>query len=258
LIEDQVILVECIGPVMHVTLSRPEVLNALNSDAHFLLDEAFNRFAGDSELQIATITGSGDRSFCAGTDLKARLNEETDRFPETGFAGLTERFDLTKPVVALVNGDAIGGGLEIILACDLAIAVEQARFGLPEPRVGLAAKGGLHRLARQIPMKHAMKIALTGNLFDAQTALEYGLINQIVEKKNFVRECQCMLDTLLECAPLSLRASKEMIQKGLSASSMDEAFKLNYPEHATMLYSYDTREGSETFLEKRTPLWRGR
>ena len=258
MIKDQVILVECIGPVMHVTLSRPEVLNALNSDAHFLLDEAFNRFAGDSELQIATITGSGDRSFCAGTDLKARLNEETDRFPETGFAGLTERFDLTKPVVALVNGDAIGGGLEIILACDLAIAVEQARFGLPEPRVGLAAKGGLHRLARQIPMKHAMKIALTGNLFDAQTALEYGLINQIVEKKNFVRECQCMLDTLLECAPLSLRASKEMIQKGLSASSMEEAFKLNYPEHATMLSSYDTREGSKAFLEKRTPLWRGR
>ena len=186
MIEDQVILVECIGPVMHVTLSRPEVLNALNSDAHFLLDEAFNRFAGDSELQIATITGSGDRSFCAGTDLKARLNEESDRFPETGFAGLTERFDLTKPVVALVNGDAIGGGLEIILACDLAISVEQARFGLPEPRVGLAAKGGLHRLARQIPMKHAMKIALTGKLFDAQTALEYGLINQIVEKKKKV------------------------------------------------------------------------
>ena len=95
---------------MHVTLSRPEVLNAFNTDAHFLLVQAFNRFAGDSELQIATITGSGDRSYCAGTDLKARLIEETDRFTETGFAGLTERFYLSKPVVAWVNGHAIGGG----------------------------------------------------------------------------------------------------------------------------------------------------
>jgi len=107
-------------------------------------------------------------------------------------------------------------------------------------------------------MKRAMKIALTGNLFDAQTALEYGLINQIVENKKFVMECQCMLDTFLECAPLWLRASKEMIHKELSASSMEEAFKLKYPEHATMLSSYDTREGSKAFLEKRTPIWRGR
>ena len=258
MIQDQVILVECIGPVMHVTLNRPNVLNALNSEAHFLLDEAFNRFAKDSKLQIATITGSGERSFCVGTDLKSRLNEGTNRFPATGFAGLTERFDLTKPVIALVNGDAIGGGLEIILACDLAIAVEQSRFGLPEPRVGLAAKGGLHRLARQIPVKHAMKIALTGNLFDAQTALEYGLINQIVEKKYFVRECKIMLDTILECSPMSLRASKEMIHKGLTASSIKEAFELNYPEYAKMISSYDAREGSKAFLEKRTPIWQGR
>ena len=119
-----------------------------------------------------------------GSDLKERAEVGSDQMPPSGFAGLTERFDLDKPLIALVNGDAIGGGLEIILACDLAIAVDTARFGLPEPKVGLAASGGLHRLARQLPLKWAMEIALKGQLFGAVEVKELGLINEIVPRQS--------------------------------------------------------------------------
>ncbi len=151
--------------VMEVSIQRPEVLNALNIQAHAELADVFDKFANTSSLNIAVIRGSGERAFCVGSDLKERALVGSDMMPPSGFAGLTERFDLDKPVIALVNGDAIGGGLEIILACDLAIAVDTARFGLPEPKVGLAASGGLHRLARQLPLKRAMEISLMGKLF---------------------------------------------------------------------------------------------
>ena len=125
---------------------------------------AFDLYAADPELRVAIVTGVGARAFCAGTDLKVRAATGRDDHPPTGFAGLTGRFDLFKPVIAAVNGLALGGGVEIVAACDLAIAAAHAEFGLPEPRVGLAALGGgvLHRLARQMPMKQAMWLALTG------------------------------------------------------------------------------------------------
>ena len=256
--EGKSVIVECRGPIMRVTLNRPELLNAINPESQFLLAEAFDRFAEEKTLQVATITGSGDRAFCVGTDLKERIKEGSDEFPDTGFAGLTERFDLNKPVVALVNGDAIGGGLEIVLACDLAITVDHARFGLPEPRVGLAAKGGLHRLGRQIPMKHAMEIALTGKLFDAKTALDYGLVNHVVEQRNFGKVSSEMLKSLIECAPLALKATKQMIQKGQDALSLEEAYQKNYPEYDLMLASKDALEGNRAFIEKRKPVWQGK
>ncbi|MEC7193281.1 MAG: enoyl-CoA hydratase-related protein, partial [SAR324 cluster bacterium] len=138
----QFIEVVVTGDVMEITIQRPELLNALNRKAHAELADAFDRFAENSALNISVLKGSGERAFCVGSDLKERAEVGSDQMPPSGFAGLTERFDLDKPVIALVNGDAIGGGLEIILACDLAIAVDTARFGLPEPKVGLAASGG--------------------------------------------------------------------------------------------------------------------
>ena len=134
--------------------------------------------------------------------------------PATGFGGLTERFDLDKPVIAAVNGDAIGGGLELVLACDLAIAARHARFGLPEPRVGLAAHGGLHRLARQIPLKQAMGIALTGRLLSAEEALAYGLLNAVVDAAELAAEVARWTGALLAAAPLALRATKQMMLAG--------------------------------------------
>jgi len=194
--------------VMEVSIQRPEVLNALNIQAHAELADVFDKFANASSLNIAVIRGSGERAFCVGSDLKERAEVGSDMMPPSGFAGLTERFDLEKPVIALVNGDAIGGGLEIILACDLAIAVDTARFGLPEPKVGLAASGGLHRLARQLPLKRAMEISLMGKLFDATTASDLGLINEVVPRKSLEKTKERYLSDLRECSPLALRATK--------------------------------------------------
>ena len=195
--------------VMEVSIQRPEVLNALNIQAHVELADVFDKFANASALNIAVIRGSGERAFCVGSDLKERAEVGSDMMPPSGFAGLTERFDLEKPVIALVNGDAIGGGLEIILACDLAIAVDTARFGLPEPKVGLAASGGLHRLARQLPLKRAMEISLMGKLFDATTASDLGLINEVVPRKSLEKTKERYLSDLRECSPLALRTSKQ-------------------------------------------------
>ena len=252
------IRLDCDGPIMRVTINRPEVLNALNPEAHFELAAAFDAFASDDRLHIATISGAGNRAFCVGTDLKARAKSGRDDIPETAFAGLTERYDLTKPVVAIVNGDAIGGGLEIVLSCDLAVAVNTARFGLPEPKVGLAARGGLHRLARQIPLKHALEIALTGKTFDAESALRYGLINKLVDPQSLRAEGEGVVNDLLACAPLALRATKQMIYSGLDAPSLEKAYQAEYPQHDLMLASDDAREGISAFVEKRAPLWRGK
>ena len=178
--------------------------------------------------------------------------------PPGGFAGLTERFDLDKPVIALVNGDAIGGGLEIILACDLAIAVDTARFGLPEPKVGLAASGGLHRLARQLPLKRAMEIALKGQLFGAVEAKELGLINEIVPRQSLEDTKKRYLSDLKECSPLALRATKQMMLQGLAQGSLENAFSAHYPSFHLMLSSEDAKEGVQAFAEKRKPGWKFR
>ena len=256
--EKDPVLIEIDAPLMRITLQRPHCLNALDRKSHFILAEAFDRFSKDASLRVATITGSGSRAFCVGTDLKERAEEGKDNFPETGFAGLTQRFDLFKPVVALVNGDAIGGGLEIILACDLALSVNHARFGLPEPRIGLAAFGGLHRLSRSLPMKHVMEIALRGKLFDAPQARAYGLINQVITPEDFEKEADCLIDDLIAAAPLAQAASKQLMMQGLEVPSIEEAFEKKYPIYDQMLKSRDAEEGSRAFLEKRSPVWSGR
>lgn len=170
------------GPLLTLTLKRPEVLNALHPAAHRELSHAFDRYAEDPNLRVAIVTGSGEKAFCVGTDLKTLAADGCHDKPSTGFAGITHRFDLWKPVIAAVNGLCLGGGVEILAACDLAVAADHAEFGLPEPRVGLAALGGglLQRLPRQIAMKHAMRLVLTGSRISAQDALQMGLINEVV------------------------------------------------------------------------------
>ena len=254
----ETILTETAGPVLTITINRPEVLNALDPASHRLLAEALDCFAADDSLYVAVITGAGERAFCVGSDLKVRAEMGGDDMPSTGFGGIAERFDLTKPVIAAVNGHAIGGGLEIVLACDLAISVSSAKFGLPEAKVGLAASGGLHRLARQLPMKWAMKIALGGELFPAADALGYGLINEVVEPGALADAVRRLTDQLLSSAPMSLRASKQMMLGGLDAPSLEAAFGGTYPEYQAMLVSEDAKEGSAAFIDKRAPVWRNR
>ena len=256
--EDSSILGDCSGPIMTITINRPGVLNALDPPSHRQWSEVFDRYAADDDLRVAIITGSGDKAFCVGSDLKVRAEMGGDDMPATGFAGLTERFDLLKPVIAAVNGHAIGGGLEIVLACDMAVAVPNAKFGLPEVKVGLAASGGLHRLARQLPMKHVMEIALTGTLFDADQAKKFGLINRIVEPQNLADTVASLADGLFECAPISVRATKQIVAEGLKESSLQAAFSADYSVYEEMLASDDAKEGSKAFLENRKPEWKNR
>ena len=170
------------GKLWIITLNRPEKMNALHSPAHFELEEIFNNFSSDDDAWVAIITGIGDRAFCAGNDLRYQAEGgKLERNP-MGFAGLTSRFDLNKPLIAAVNGVAMGGGFEIALACDLIIASESARFALPEPKVGLAAlAGGMHRLPRQIGMKRAMGMMLTGRTVGAIEGLDLGFVNEITK-----------------------------------------------------------------------------
>lgn len=246
------------GRVLHITLNRPQVLNALHPPAHFELANVFDAFAEDGDLWIAVIHGAGERSFCTGTDLKVRAQLGRDRYPASGFAGLTERFDLDKPVVAAVNGLALGGGLEIALACDLIIAAEHAMFGFPEPKVGLAAMGGgVQRLVRQLPDKVAMGILLTGRRFSAQEALAYGLVNQVVPLEKLDSAVGTWVDDMLECAPLALRATKQIARRNLEYSKLTVAIGSKYPAAETMLKSDDAVEGPRAFAEKRAPRWHG-
>ena len=157
------------GPITIVTLSRPEVYNALHTDAHFELNKVFDDFSADPDQWVAIVTGAGDKAFCAGNDLKWQAAGGKRGWDKGGFAGLTSRFDCDKPIIAAVNGVAMGGGFEIALACDLIIASENATFALPEPRVGLAAlAGGVHRLPRQIGLKRAMGMILTARHVSAR------------------------------------------------------------------------------------------
>ncbi|MDC3314235.1 enoyl-CoA hydratase-related protein [Alphaproteobacteria bacterium] len=247
-----------IDNIMIVTVSRPQVRNALTPDCHFALAEIFDRFAADDSLHVAIITGEGDKAFCSGSDLNFIDDLKPDDMPVSGFGGLTTRFDLYKPVIAAINGDAIGGGLEIVMACDLAIAVPHARFCLPEPKVGLAASGGLHRLARTLTLKHAMKLAMTAEMIDAETAVAMGLINQVYPTDDILDDAIEMARNIGELAPLAIKASKQMILEGLSAPDMQSAFAGRYSAFEAMLASHDAKEGPRAFIEKRSPKWSGK
>ena len=244
------------GPVFEIAIRRPEVSNALNAAAHAELHDAFDRFASDPRFRVATITGEG-RAFCAGSDLKERGSNGIADLPPSGYAGFLNRFDLDKPVIAAVNGHAIGGGTEIVLACDLAVAARGAKFGLPEPRVGLAAEGGLYRLARQLPAKTANRIALLGELFDADQALECGLVNEVVEPRRLRDAVDRMTRALLANAPLALAATKQMLRRGADAPSLEAAHSGKPPGLEAMLASDDAAEGVRAFVEKRPPRWTG-
>jgi len=248
------------GPVLFITIDRPAVLNALHPPAHAELARAFDLYARDSELRVAVISGAGERAFCVGTDLKVRAETGQDDHPETGFAGLTRRFDLFKPVVAAVNGLALGGGVEIVLACDLVIAAGHAEFALPEPRVGLAALGGgaLQRLARQMPLKQAMGLVLTGRRIGAEEALRIGLVNEVVPANDLAGAVRALVDDLLACAPLALEASKQVMLASLAEPDLAAAIEAEYPAAERMLASEDAREGQRAFVEKRKPRWRRR
>jgi enoyl-CoA hydratase/carnithine racemase len=258
----QFIRVETQDHVTTITLDRPQVMNAINFQMHHELQAAFDAFAADPEQLICVVTGEGERAFCAGSDLKAAVTEGvTGGYPRCGYAGLIERFDLAKPVIAAVNGLALGGGFEVVLACDIVIAAETAAFGLPEPLVGaVALGGGLHRLARQIGLKRAMGYILTSARMTAQEGFELGLVNEVVAPDQLRAATQRWCAEILKAAPLSIRASKEAVMRGLDEPSLEAAMKhqQDYPAFKTWRTAEDSQEGPRAFAEKRAPQWKGR
>ncbi len=247
-----------------VTINRPEVLNAINPETSAELYDAFTRFRDDDDAWAAILTGAGDKAFSAGNDLKATAasaargssRAETRR---VSFGGITKGFDCPKPMIAAVNGYAMGGGFELALACDIVVASENARFALPEPRVGLVAgAGGVHRLPRHIPLKIAMGLMLTGSQIDAQEAQRLGLVNEVVPLPALLDCARAWAERIFECSPISVRVTKECVLAGMNMS-VDDAMDDDVASGrmAKLYNSNDVREGPKAFAEKRKPQWTG-
>lgn len=262
-IERQFCKVEREGPLTIVTINRPEAMNSLHPDSNAELAEIFDEFEADPEQWVAILTGAGDRAFSSGNDLKymaqAMARGASIEPPVKGFAGLTNRYSLNKPVIAAVNGIAMGGGFEIALACDLIIASSTAKFALPEPKVGVAAlAGGLLRLPQQIGTKRAMSLILTGRSVSADEGLELGFVNQVTSPETLMQEARRWAGQIAACSPMSIRASKEIVQRGLDEVSLAAAYsnQMAYPAARALFRSSDFREGPTAFAQKRAPRWK--
>lgn len=244
------------GHVELLTINRPEARNAINRATAFALGEALNDCERDDEVWVAILTGAGDKAFSAGMDLKAFAAGE---FPITdqGFGGLTKR-DFSKPLIAAANGSALAGGFEMLISCDLVVAADHAKFGLPEASRGLVAgAGGLIRLAKLIPRAVAYEIVLTAEPVDAARAYELGLVNQVVPGDQVVPAALALAERIARNAPLAVRKSKEVLRHSLELTEA-EAWKLNDEVFGMIGASADALEGAVAFAEKREPRWQGR
>ncbi|MGR8948354.1 MAG: enoyl-CoA hydratase-related protein [Gammaproteobacteria bacterium] len=248
--------------ILTIELARPEVLNAINQEMHDELEHAFDSFAGDDNQYLAVVRGAGSRAFSAGSDLKAIARAgKPNTYPKHGYAGLIERYDLNKPIIAAVDGVAVGGGFEVALACDILIASTRSRFGLPEPKIGaIALGGGVHRLARQIGLKKAMGLILSADIIDATEGDRLGFVTELVEPQDFEQTITKWCEKILACAPLATRASKETVMRGLDEPSLEAAMRAqsDYPAFKEFYGSEDRHEGALAFAEKRPPNWRGK
>ncbi len=245
------------GRLRIVTLNRPEVLNALHADANDELAAVWDEFAERDDLWVGIVTGAGERGFCAGNDLKVQASGKRRPNGPRGFAGICSRFDLAKPLIAAVNGIAMGGGFETALACDIIIAAENAAFALPEPRVGLiAGAGGVHRLPRSIPVKKAMGMILTGRHVPAREGFELGFVTEVVPAGQALEAAKRWASMILECSPKAVRASKQAVYRGMDEPTLQQAMATIYPAQLENIQSDDYVEGPRAFAEKRRPNWR--
>lgn len=256
---EPVVLVERHGPIALLALNRPDVLNAVNAAVATRVGAALDLLNHDPELRVGVLAGVG-RAFCAGADLKALAAGEPVHDPEHeewGFAGITHH-PLDKPLVAAVDGPALGGGMEMVLSCDLVVASTNAQFGLPEVSRGLlAGAGGLVRLPQQIPVRAAMEMALTGNNVSAKTAKEWHLINRLVPAGDALDSAFRIAERIASNAPLSVQASKRLIRSSAASDPEHELWAENADLSAKLLASRDAREGMRAFSERRTPIWKG-
>ena len=248
--------------VARVTIDRPDRMNAIDEAAEAELMRIWSAIEGDDAVRCVVLTGAGERAFCTGADMKQSGNKTGLEYWAAarpgGFGGLALRETLDVPVIARVNGHALGGGMEMVLGCDIVVAAEKATFGLPEPRVGrLALDGGIAILPRRIPHVWAMGMLLTGRRVSAADALRFGLVNEVVPLPELDQAVDRWVADILACAPLSVRAIKQMVRSGAGLSPQ-EAQRLRLPALVAALQSTDQDEGVRAFVEKRAPQWQGR
>ncbi|WP_166391537.1 enoyl-CoA hydratase-related protein [Nocardioides ochotonae] len=259
------VITELSGHTLLVTIDRPEARNAIDQDTWDALGDAWRRAETDPDVRAVVVTGTGDRAFSAGADLRAiaeggyRTEPDPVRDP-WGFAGVTSH-DISVPVVAAVNGLALGGGWEIVLACDLVVAAEHAEFALPEVQRGLVAGGGgAFRIAEQLPRPLAMQLLLTGERISATRARDLGLVNQVVAAERLLPEALALAERIARNAPLAVQATKRIarsITRGTAVADTEHWMRSG-TEVTRVMRSEDAREGARAFVENREPVWRAR
>jgi enoyl-CoA hydratase/carnithine racemase len=262
---DSGIVFEKAGAVVRLTINRPQVLNAMDIEAHEAFSQCLDRCEADPDVRVVVVTGAGERAFSVGRDLKAMaadnaLGAEAQAALQTRWSKirrLTDRHDFTKPIIARVNGLALGGGFEIALACEIIIATHSASFALPEAKRGLIPfAGGVHRLPRQVPLKIALGYLLTGRSMTSERAYELGLVNAVVAPADLDTEVERWASDIIACAPLAVRAIKQCVMQGLGRS-LPAALQIDYPLEAARRLSADSIEGPRAFAQKRQPVWTG-
>ena len=247
--------------VATVTLSRPNAMNAVDSATRDELLEIWSSLEANTDVRVIVFTGEGDRAFCVGADLKEPGRYGLDYWAHPtpgGFGGIALRETLNIPVIARVNGYALGGGFEMVLGADIIVAVDDAKFGLPEPRVGhIPLDGGAVLLQRQIPYRHAMGMLMTGRHISAREALTMGLINEVAPRAELDEAVGRWVKDILACAPTSLRAIKQCARLTSTLTPV-EAQRARLPALIEALEAEDSEEGVRAFREKRAPVWSGR
>lgn len=245
------------GHVALLTINRPEARNAVNGAVAQGMEEAIDRLEADDDVWVGILTGEGS-VFCAGADLK-EINAGNGAALQTergGFGGIVQR-DREKPMIAAVDGPALAGGTEIVLACDLVVASTDARFGIPEVKRSLvAAAGGLFRLPKVLPLPIAMELALTGDGFDAELAFKHGMVNDLCEPGQAVERAMVLAERICANAPLAVRATRKLMLRA-DELDVDEGIKASLGEMASLGGTEDFNEGLMAFIEKRSPEWKG-